>query len=139
VRSKLHGSEPLDSRTKINYLSRAKVDYFPMDKLNHYREIIQKILGDYSHRRSDENIESQAIFDLKRDHYQVVNVGWENGKRVYGSVIHLDIKNNKIWLQYNGTEIDIATKLVELGVPNGDIVLGFQAPHRRQYTDYATG
>jgi hypothetical protein len=33
-----------------------------MDKLNFYRELIQKILGDYSDRRSDENIESQAIF-----------------------------------------------------------------------------
>jgi hypothetical protein len=108
-----------------------------MDKLNLYRELIQKILGDYSDRRSDENIESQAIFDLKRDHYQVVNVGWQNGKRVYGCVLHLDIKNGKIWLQYNGTEIDIAEELVELGVPKMDIVLGFQAPHRRQYTDYA--
>ncbi|MBJ7900780.1 MAG: XisI protein [Cyanobacteria bacterium RI_101] len=108
-----------------------------MDKLNFYREVIQKILGDYSERRSDENIESQAIFDLKRDHYQVVNVGWENGKRVYGCVLHLDIKNDKIWLQYNGTEIDIGQELVELGVPKTEIVLGFQAPHRRQYTDYA--
>lgn len=108
-----------------------------MDKLAYYREIIQQILEDYSDRRSDENVESQAIFDLKRDHYQVVNVGWQNGKRIYGCVLHLDIKNEKIWLQYNGTEIDIAQKLVNLGVPHSDIVLGFQAPYRRIYTDYA--
>ena len=116
---------------------RTKGGYFPIDKLNLYREAIQKILGDYSDRRSDENIESQAIFDLKRDHYQVVNVGWLNGKRVYGCVLHLDIKNGKIWLQYNGTEIDIGQELVALEVPKTDIVLGFQAPHRRKYTDYA--
>jgi hypothetical protein len=108
-----------------------------MDKLNLYRELSQKILGDYSDRRSDENIESQTIFDLKRDHYQVVNVGWQNGKRVYGCVLHLDIKNGKIWLQYDGTEIYIAQELVELGVPKTEIVLRFQAHHRRQYTDYA--
>ncbi len=110
-----------------------------MDRLNHYRQIIQQILEDYSSHRSDDQIESQALFDEKRDHYQVVNLGWENEQRVYGSVIHLDIKNNKIWLQYNGTEIDIAQKLVDLGVPKSDIVLGFQAPYRRQYTDYAIG
>ncbi|MEL4898139.1 XisI protein [Crocosphaera sp. Alani8] len=108
-----------------------------MDKLNHYRQIIQKFLCDYSRRRSNDHIDSQTIFDETRDHYQVVNVGWDSDQRVYGCVIHLDIKNNKIWLQYNGTEIDIAQKLVDLGVPKNDIVLGFQAPYRRQYTDYA--
>ncbi|MBR8827293.1 MAG: XisI protein [Gomphosphaeria aponina SAG 52.96 = DSM 107014] len=45
-----------------------------MDKLNQYREIIQKILKDYSDRRSDELVESQTIFDIERDHYQIVNV-----------------------------------------------------------------
>lgn len=108
-----------------------------MDKLTHYRQIIQQLLEDYSHRRSDDNIESQTIFDFQQDHYQVVNVGWQNEKRVYGSVLHLDLKDDKIWLQYNGTEIDIAQQLVELGVPPSDIVLGFQAPYRRQYTNYA--
>jgi len=46
-------------------------------------------------------------------------------------------KDGKIWLQYNGTEIDIAQKLVDRGVPKTDIVLGFQAPHRRSLTDDA--
>ena len=64
-------------------------------------------------------------------------MGWLRDKTIYGCVIHLDIKNEKIWLQYNGTEIDIAEELVELGVPKTDIVLGFQPPYRSQYTDYA--
>jgi hypothetical protein len=109
-----------------------------MDKLIRYREIIQKILKNYSDRRSDDIVESQTIFDMERDHYQIVNVGWNKDKRIYGCVIHLDIKNGKIWLQYNGTEIDIAEELVDLGVPRNDIVLGFQAPYRRKFTDYAT-
>jgi len=67
----------------------------------------------------------------------VVNVGWSNQRRDYGCVMHLDIKEDKIWLQYNGTEIDIAQELVDLGVPKSDIVLGFQAPYRRKFTDYA--
>ncbi len=43
----------------------------------------------------------------------------------------------KIWLQYNGTEIDIAQELLDRGVSKSDIVLGFQAAHRRRLTDYA--
>jgi len=30
--------------------------------------------------------------------------------------IHIDIKNDKIWLQWNGTERDFAEELVALGV-----------------------
>jgi hypothetical protein len=108
-----------------------------MDSLSQYREIVQAILSEYSARRSTDEIESQCIFDLQRDHYQIVNVGWENQRRVYGCVIHFDIKNGKIWLQYNGTEIDIAQKLVDQGVPKSDIVLGFQPPYRRPLTEYA--
>ncbi len=108
-----------------------------MDSLTQYRAIVQTLLSDYSDRRSTDEIESQSNFDLQRDHYQVVNVGWENNRRVYGCVLHLDIKNNKIWVQYNGTEIDIAQELVDRGVPKSDIVLGFQPFYRRPLTDYA--
>jgi hypothetical protein len=108
-----------------------------MDTLNQYRQIVQDILSEYSDRRSTDEIDSQCNFDLQRDHYQVVNVGWENDRRVYGCVLHLDIINHKIWLQYNGTEIDIAQELCHRGVPKTDIVLGFQPPYRRPLTEYA--
>lgn len=108
-----------------------------MDKLAKYREIIQTLLSEYSNRRSDNEIDSQCIFDTQRDHYQVVNVGWSNDRRVYGCVMHFDLKDGKIWLQYNGTEIDVGQELVDRGVPKSDIVLGFQPPYRRPLTDYA--
>jgi len=50
---------------------------------------------------------------------------------------HLDIKGGKIWIQWNGTEDDIAAELVALGVPKHDIILGFHTPLLRQYTEYA--
>jgi hypothetical protein len=49
----------------------------------------------------------------------------------------IDIKGGKIWLQWNGTEDNIAANLVAAGVPKADIVLGFQSPLMRQFTDYA--
>ncbi|WP_448573785.1 element excision factor XisI family protein [Trichothermofontia sp.] len=110
-----------------------------MEKLDRYREIIQAILQGYSDRRSNEEIDSQCIFDTQRDHYQVVNVGWSNRRRVYGCVLHLDLKDGKVWIQYNGTEIDIGKELLDRGIPKSDIVLGFQPPHRRPFTDYAVG
>ena len=47
--------------------------------------------------QSDPDTEMQTIFDTAREHYQIVNVGWQREwHRVYGTVIHIDIKDGKI-------------------------------------------
>ncbi|MCP4348516.1 MAG: XisI protein [Desulfobacterales bacterium] len=110
-----------------------------MDKLEKYRNYVIRIIDKYgNYRPSCGDIEIQKICDEKNDHYQVMSVGWHNSKRVYGCSLHIDIKNNKIWIQHNGTERSIADELTELGVQKEDIVLGFHTPYMRQFTDYAT-
>ncbi|NEU72009.1 XisI protein [Hassallia byssoidea VB512170] len=114
-----------------------------MAKLEEYRQYIQQVLTNYaqcrtSHNKDDE-LEMQTVFDTMRDHYQLIYVGWDKGKRVFGPVMHLDIKNGKIWIQWNGTEDDIAAELVEMGVAKEDIVLGFHTPYMRSFTDFAVG
>jgi hypothetical protein len=64
-------------------------------------------------------------------------VGWRNQRRIYGPVLHLDIMENKIWIQQDGTEVGIANELVELGVPKQDIILGFDPPNMRQLSEFA--
>jgi hypothetical protein len=109
-----------------------------MDKIVKYREIIKSLITDYVNEVSiKDDVERQMIFDAEHDHYQLVNVGWQNSHRIYGCVLHLDIKNNKIWLQYNGTEIDFADELIKQGVPKQDVVIGFHSPFMRQFTEYA--
>ncbi len=66
-------------------------------------------------------------------------MGWENKRRVYGFSIHLDMKDGKIWIQWNCIEIDVAKELVELGVSQEDIVVGFHPVYLCQMTDYAVG
>jgi hypothetical protein len=53
--------------------------------------------------------------------------------------MHFDIQDGKIWIQYNGTEDSVAERLVEMGVPPSDIVLGFHSSFKRQFTRYAVG
>lgn len=50
----------------------------------------------------------------------------------------LNIKNHKVWVQHDGTEVGIADELVKLGVPKEDIVLAFHEPLVRKYTGFAT-
>jgi XisI protein len=108
-----------------------------MAKLDRYRQYIQDLLTKSgSYESPDENIEVQLIFDIERDHYQILDIGWDGYDRIYNCVIHLDIKDEKIWIQRNMTDLQIAEELVELGVPREDIVLGLQPFHLRQYTQY---
>jgi hypothetical protein len=87
----------------------------------------------------DGEVESQLIFDVERDHYQLVYVGWRNNHRVYGCVVHLDIKDGKIWVQHNGTEFDISLMLAEMDISKQNIVNGFHSSYMRQFTDFAVG
>jgi len=110
-----------------------------MDKLVTYREHVRALLRRYLTRPPPyDDVETQLIEDTRRDHYQVLSVGWDKQRRVHGCTLHLDIKQGKIWIQHNSTEDDIAKELVALGIPKDDIVLGFHAPLRRQYMEYAT-
>ncbi|MBC6472186.1 MAG: XisI protein [Hormoscilla sp. GM102CHS1] len=108
-----------------------------MDKIAKYREYIQNLLTRYaSNDISDNGVEVQLILDTERDHYQWMNVGWQDLKRVYRCVIHFDIKDGKIWLQQNLTDQNPAEESLAMGVPKEDIVLGLHPPYKRPYTDY---
>lgn len=48
-------------------------------------------------------------------------------------------QRKKIWIQRDGTEMGIANELIAAGVSKEDIVLGFHAPYKRQFTDFAVG
>ena len=110
-----------------------------MDNLEFHRNVIQRLLTDYAAIPiANGEIECYTVFDTRQDHYQVMNVGWDGHRRVYGCVLHLDIKAKKVWIQQNMTEMRVAQELVDRGVAKEDIVLGFhQAPEMRKYTDYA--
>jgi hypothetical protein len=97
-----------------------------------------QLLQEYNQYRSDdEEIDQDVIFDTERDHYQVMSIGWQGKRRIHHAVIHIDIKGDKVWVQHDSTDAEIANELVERGIPQTQIVLGFQPAHRRQYTGFA--
>ncbi|MBV9387583.1 MAG: XisI protein [Chroococcidiopsidaceae cyanobacterium CP_BM_ER_R8_30] len=108
-----------------------------MERLEHYRQCIRKLLSQQTTvEEGSSDMECQLIFDVEHDHYQLLNVGWQGLRRVYNCFVHLDIKDGKIWIQRNMTEVDIAQELVEMGVPKEDIILGLHPPYKRPYTGY---
>lgn len=111
-----------------------------MDKIEQYRKFIKEILTEHAQIAStNDGVKAELIFDGEHDHYQLAYVGWQGHKRVFGPVMHFDIQDGKIWIQYNGTEDSIAERLVEMGVPTSDLVIGFHSSFKRQFTRYAVG
>jgi ketopantoate reductase len=105
---------------------------------NEYRQHVQALLKQYAQQAaSSTEIETQLIFDTEGDHYQLVNIGWQKHRRIYGCIVHIDIKDDKVWIQHNGTERLVAEELAESGIPKDHIVLGFHSPFTRQFTDFA--
>ncbi|MDB9494470.1 XisI protein [Spirulina major CS-329] len=108
------------------------------DQLTKYRQIVESVLREQAQiKPSYGEIEVYTAFDYQQDHYQLVHVGWSGTQRICGSLIHIDVINDKIWIQYDGTEIGVANQLVELGIPKQDIVLAYHAPIMRQYNGFA--
>jgi XisI protein len=111
-----------------------------MADIKEYRKNVQDLLKEihsYGATNSSRGIEEQVVFDTEHDHYILIDVGWEQKQHVYGSIIHIDIKDGKIWIQRNNTEIDLADRLIEMGVSKENIVIGFQSPFMRQFSGYA--
>jgi hypothetical protein len=109
-----------------------------MDTLDTYRMIIQAVLREYVRLPyAYGEIQNEVLFDGEADRYMVVSVGWQNAKRVHGCLIHIDIIQAKVWIQRDGTEAGIAQELVAQGIPKEKIVIGYQEPDIRQYTEFA--
>jgi hypothetical protein len=110
-----------------------------MEKLVQYRKAILTILEEHAaHLPANfDQVERQVFADTERDHYQLVTIGWQKGRFIRNTLLHFDLKNGKIWLQYNGTEEDLGQRLQALGVPKSDIVIGWLPPEARALSDYA--
>ena len=109
-----------------------------MERIDNYATYVEAILEEYAeYRPSAEQVEVQTVFDRERNHYLLLYSGWTDEHRTRGCVLHVDIKDGKIWIQHDGTEVGIANELVARGVPKNDIVLAFHAPYKRPYTGFA--
>ena len=112
-----------------------------MDKLTQYQNTIKQILTEYqtiSSQVTVVDVDEVLMFDDERSQYLWFNIGWKQGKRVKGISVYIRIKNEKIYIEEDLTEEGMATELMRLGVSASDIVLAFQPPEVRKYTEFAT-
>jgi XisI protein len=109
-----------------------------MDKLDLYRSLIQNILEEYRQLGSgNSDVESVLLLDPIREQYLLLKMGWHQDNRIKRNIIHVRLKDQKIWIEEDWTEDGIATDLLQAGVPREDIVLAFDPPRLREFTEFA--
>ena len=111
-----------------------------MDKLSHYKKLVKDIVLEIGQlpEGNATNLSVQTIIDDKNGQYLLYNNTWHKERRYYGCFLHLEVHDNaKIWIHHDGTELIVAEKLLESGVPQRDIVLGYRAPIVRPDTGFA--
>jgi ketopantoate reductase len=103
-----------------------------------YRKVIRELIQSYSqYQPSRGDVQIEVILDESNDHYELIYAGWNMPYRIHGSVLHIDIRNGKVWIQHDGTEDGVAEELVRAGIPRDQIVLAFKPPDIRSHTSFA--
>lgn len=111
-----------------------------MDRVKEYPVLVKQALAEYAslvNRFPPSTYQVVLAFDDEHQQYLVRKLGWNESHRILRTVLHVSLHNGKIWIEEDWTEDGIATYFVEHGVPHDDIVLAFQPPIMRPYTEFA--
>jgi hypothetical protein len=111
-----------------------------MDKLKKYQDLIIDFLQRYyaeTHKSMPQGVSRRLLIDRENNSFQLISIGWREDRHVFDVVFHFDIINDKIWIQCNGTELEIVDEFMNAGVPKTDIVLGFVPPYARHFWGFA--
>lgn len=99
-----------------------------MADLEQYRRCVRRLLSGRAQLIWDDRVRAETIFDRARDRYLLVHVGWRGSQRVYDTLLHIDICGDRVWIQQDETATGVTNELIEMGIPQEDIILGFVPP-----------
>lgn len=112
-----------------------------MDRVTLFYQKINEVITEYiEERKNSESVRElcyQPIIDKENHHFQLILLGWKDGRRIFSLLFHIDIIKDKIWIQEDNLEYSVAERLVAKKVAKKDIVLAYFSSAHRQHTEYA--
>lgn len=107
-----------------------------MDHVSAVRGVLERVAG-YLRRIPKPDVSTILIEDPEQQIFLLRRLGWHAGKRVNNTVVFARVRDGKVWVEEDNTDLCFADELVHAGVSREDIVLGFQPPERRHLTEFA--
>jgi hypothetical protein len=109
-----------------------------MDRTREYAGIIRRVIEYYAQfKPAYGDIDVETVFDEERGHYELILKGWDGAERVHGALIHVDLRGDKVWIEFDGTETGVVEDFLQAGIPREHIVLAFHSPCVRKHTGFA--
>ena len=107
--------------------------------MNRFSDTILAVFTEFAEARRDAvgGLDYEIIADNAQLRYQLVLLGWRGKERIYHVIFHVDVINDKVWIQEDNTEIGLANLLTEKGCAKQDIVLAYFSEFHRQFTGFA--
>ena len=94
-----------------------------MDTLVKYDRVIESALQSHANIASDrDQIDYQVIVDAERKNFLLMTIGWEDHRRIHHCLVHVQIIDDKIWIQRDGIEGSITADLEEARIPKHKII-----------------
>jgi protein gp37 len=100
--------------------------------VNAAAKIIVRFLHDITPQHPTLNY--QVVQDSQQHHYQLLVTGWQQNKRIHAIVVQIDLIDNLVWIQANGTDLDIVAELEERGISRDAVVLAYLSPREVNHT-----
>jgi len=62
-------------------------------------------------------ITSSLLVSENRNHFIIINEGWEDKRRVHSLIFHAELRDRKLWMHHDGIDRGITEELVAAGIP----------------------
>lgn len=110
-----------------------------MERIEKYKDIVQEEL---TYRASipianAPEVKRHLIINHDRTEFVVLSIGWHNKSYRHNLVFHVGVKNGKVLIYEDNTDIGIADKFAENGIPKSDIILFFLPDYAREISGFA--
>ena len=103
-----------------------------MDSTTQLSEKVKAVIEQYAQfKPSHGDIRLDTVFDDKQHHYALMQVGWDRGRRIRGNLIYITLRNEKVWIEYDGMENGVVNDLIAAGIESAQIIPTF-IPHDSQ-------
>jgi len=97
-----------------------------MDKVDRYRQIIQRVIEETAVMLSQGNqVTILPVCDPVHDQYLLISLGRQNKRREHAIVFHAQLRNGQFFIEDDRTEEGIGNILIESGVSEEDINLAW--------------
>lgn len=98
-----------------------------MDRLKTYDRTVQELVEQYAAEwKLHDGTSIDAVTDPEHGHYQIVRTGWKDGRFIHACLVHFTVRDQKVQLLKNDTDVEWDRELSDRGVAPDDIVLAFR-------------